>query len=162
MAAPTVGAVMADILPYLGVQQVFSQEDAAGKTVVLDDYTGMSAEDVKKKLKTLSLTARIVGTGDTVTGQIPRGGQAVPGNSEILIYLGEPVPTETVEVPDFTGMNRQQARAAAGELGLYILVVGNQEISTTVTVTAQDISPKTQVPVGSTVRLTFADTKAPD
>ena len=97
-----------------------------------------------------------------VTGQIPQGGKAVPGNSEILIYLGEPISTENVEVPDFTGMNRQQASTAAGELGLYILVTGNREISTTVTVTAQDISPKTQVAVGSTIRLTFADTKAPD
>lgn len=162
MAAPTVGAVMADILPYLGVQQVFSQEDAAGKTVVLDDYTGLSGEEIKKKLKALSLTAKFIGTGDTVTGQIPQGGKAVPGNSEILIYLGEPISTENVEVPDFTGMNRQQASTAAGELGLYILVAGNREISTTVTVTAQDISPKTQVAVGSTIRLTFADTKAPD
>ena len=153
---------MADILPYLGVEQSFSQEDAAGKTVVLEDYIGLSAEDVRKKLKTLSVTAKFVGTGDTVTGQIPRGGQSVPGNSEILIYLGEPTPTETVEVPDFTGMNRQQASAAAGELGLYILVAGNQEVSVSVTVTTQDISPKTQVPVGSTIRLTFADTKAPD
>ena len=162
MAAPTVGAVMADILPYLGVEQTFSEEDAAGKTVVLDDYTGLSAEEMKKQLKKLSLTAKFVGTGDTVTGQIPQGGQSVPGNSEILIYLGGSAPTETVEVPDFTGMNRQQASAAAGELGLYVLVAGNQEVSTTVTVTAQDIAPKTQVPVGSTVRLTFADTKAPD
>ena len=162
MAAPTVGAVMADILPYLGVNQTFSQEDAAGKTVVLDDFTGMTADDVKKQLKNLSLTARIIGTGDTVTGQIPQGGQSVPGNSEILIYLGVPAPAETVEVPDFTGMNRQQANAAAGELGLYILVTGNQEVSPSVTVTAQDISPKTQVPVGSTIRLTFANTKAPD
>ena len=162
MAAPTVGAVMADILPYLGVKQTFLEEDVAGKTVVLEDYTGLTADEVRKQLKKLSLMAEIIGTGETVTGQIPQAGRSVPGNSQILIYLGEPAPTETVEVPDFTGMNRQQASAAAGELGLYILVAGNQEVSTSVTVTNQDILPKTQVPVGSTLRLTFADTKAPD
>ena len=94
MAAPTVGAVMADILPYLGVKQSFKENEAAGKVVVLDDFTGMTADDVKKQLKNLSLTARIIGTGDTVTGQIPQGGQSVPGNSEILIYLGVPAPAE--------------------------------------------------------------------
>ena len=161
MAAPTVGAVMADILPYLGVEQSFSEEDAAGKTVVLEDFTGLTQKDAEKKLKALGLTAQYEGTGDRVTDQLPKQGSAVPGNSQILIYLGEKATERTVEVPDFTGMNRQQASAAAGALGLYILPAGNQEISPAVTVTAQNIAPKTQVTVGTTIRLEFADTKAP-
>jgi len=152
---------MADILPYLGVQQTFSEEDAAGKTVIVEDFIGLTPKEVEKRLKALGLTAQYVGTGDTVTDQIPKQGTSVPGNSQILLYLGEEAQQRTVEVPDFTGMNRQQASAAAGALGLYILPVGNQDISPTVTVTAQDIAPKTQVPVGTTIRLEFADTKAP-
>ena len=35
MAAPTVGAVMADILPYLGVERRFSEDDLASTTIVL-------------------------------------------------------------------------------------------------------------------------------
>ena len=161
MAAPTVGAVMADILPYLGVKQSFSEEDAAGKTVVLADFTGMTVKEANKRLKELELTPQYIGTGETVTGQIPQAGTSVPGGSQILLYLGEKVPEQTVEVPDFTGMNRQQASTAAGALGLYILPAGNQGISPTVTVTTQSIAPKTQVPVGTTIRLEFADTKAP-
>ncbi len=161
MAAPTVGAVMADILPYLGVKQTFSEEDAAGKVVVLDDYSGLSPKEADKLLKQSGITAEYIGTGETVTGQIPKQGASVPGGSQILLYLGDEAPEQTVEVPDFAGMNRQQASDAAGALGLYILASGNQEISPAVTVTAQDIAPKTQVPVGTTIRLEFADTKAP-
>ena len=161
MAAPTVGAVMADILPYLGVKQSFSEEDAAGKTVVLDDFSGMTAAEADKRLKALGLTAQYIGTGETVTGQIPQSGAAIPGNSQILLYMGDEVPEQTVEVPDFTGMNRQQASAAAGALGIYILPTGNQDVSPAVTVTAQDIAPKTQVRAGTIIRLEFADTKAP-
>ena len=161
MAAPTVGAVMADILPYLGVKQNFSEEDTAGKTVVLEDFTGQTPKQMDKYLKELGLTAQYIGTGETVTGQIPKAGISVPGGSQILLYLGDDVPEKTVEVPDFTGMNRQQASAAAGALGLYILPTGNLEISPAVTVTGQDIVPKTQVPVGTTIRLEFADTKTP-
>ena len=161
MAAPTVGAVMADILPYLGVQQSFPEGDVAGKTVVLDSLTGMTPKDADQYLKSQGLTARYVGSGETVTAQIPKQGEAVPGGSEILLYLGDSPPDEMVEVPDFTGMNRQQASAAAGELGLYILPTGNQEISPRVTVTAQSIAPKTKVSVGTTIKLEFADTKAP-
>ena len=161
MAAPTVGAVMADILPYLGVKQTFSEEDVAGKVVVLDDYSGLTPKEADKILKQSNITAKYIGTGETVTGQIPIQGASVPGGSEILLYLGDEIPEQTVEVPDFTGMNRQQASDAAGGLGLYILAAGNQGISPTVTVITQEITPKTQVPVGTTIRLEFADTKAP-
>ena len=65
-------------------------------------------------------------------------------------------------VPDFTGMNRQQASDAAGKAGLYILVAGNDRIDAGVVVTEQSEPKNTEVPVGSTVRLTFADTKAAD
>lgn len=162
MAAPTVGAVMADILPYLGVKQNYTEEDAAGRQVVMDDLTGLTLSEAEKLLKSQSLTSRTVGTGETVTAQIPAAGETVPGGSQVLLYLGEEPERDPVAVPDFTGMNRQQAFDAAGALGLYILVTGNDAISPKVTVTAQDIPAGTQVTVGTTIKLNFADTKAAD
>ena len=162
MAAPTVGAVMADILPYLGVKQTFSEGDAAGQSLVMDDYSGKTPKEAQQAAKEQGLTVRLSGSGDTVTGQIPSAGQTVPGGSQILLYLGEPAPDTPVTVPDFYGMTRQQASDAAGALGLYILVCGNQEISTAVTVTAQNIPAGTSVSPGTTVKLEFTDTKAAD
>ena len=153
---------MADILPYLGVKQSFSEEDIQGKTVIVEDLTGKTPKEADKLLKDSGLSAQYIGTGDTVTGQIPQSGSAVPGGSQILLYLGETPPMQTVEMPDFVGMNRQQANDAAGALGIYILPTGNQEISPAVIVTTQDIAPKTQVSVGTTVRLEFANARAPD
>lgn len=162
MAAPTVGAVMADILPYLGVERTFSQEDLAGQEIVLDAYTGLTAEEAERKLKNIGLSALVSGTGETVTGQIPAAGQTVPGGSQILLYLGQEPEQPMAAVPDFTGMNRQQASDAAGKLGLYILVKGNNAISSAVTVTAQSVAKDTQVPVGTTIALEFTDTAARD
>ena len=162
MAAPTVGAVMADILPYLGVEKTYAPEDAAGQVVILEDYTGMTAQEAQKALKKLGLTAVLRGEGETITGQIPLAGQGVPGDSQVLLYLGETAEPQRVEVPNFFGMDRQQADIAAGEAGLYILVSGNTEISPRVTVAAQDIAPGTQVTVGTTIKLKFIDTQATD
>ena len=162
MAAPTVGAVMADILPYLGVERQFSEEDPASQTVVLEDLTGFSQKDAEKYLKSASLSAIIIGQGDTVTGQIPGPGESVPGGSQVLLYLGEEPERGTVAVPDFSGMNRAQAEEAAGKLGLYILVTGNTEISPNVTVAAQDIPAGTELPFGSTITLHFTDNTARD
>ena len=80
----------------------------------------------------------------------------------MLLYLGEEPEKQTVEVPDFAGMHRQQAADAAGTLGLYVLVTGNSEIAPHVTVTAQDIPAGTQVQVGTTITLEFTDTSARD
>ena len=162
MAAPTVGAVMEDILPYLGVTRQYSPEDAAGQVVVLEDFTAMTATDAQKALKKLGLTAVVRGEGETVVAQLPAAGQSVPGNSQVLLYFSEVTEQATVAVPDFSGMHRQQAMDAAGKAGLYILVSGNIEISPQVTVVAQDIAPGTQVTAGTTIKLKFLDTQAAD
>ena len=162
MAAPTVGAVLADILPYLGVERTFSETDPAGLEIVVEDLTNLTAQDAERKLKDMGLKAKFSGTGETVTGQIPAAGQTVPGGSEVLLYLEQVPETAQVTVPDFTGMNRQQATDAAGALGLYVLVSGNGEVSSDVTVTAQSIPKDTQVSAGTTITLEFTDTTARD
>ncbi len=162
MAAPTVGGVLADILPYLGVEPQYSEEDAAGRVVVLEDYVGLTLAEAQKQLKALGLTAKIQGQGETVTAQLPAAGQEVPGDSEILLYLDETPDAETVTVPDFIGMNRQQAADTAGGLGLYIQVTGNTELSPTVKVVSQSVEKESTVPKGTTIKLSFADTKVRD
>ena len=162
MAAPTVGAVMADILPYLGVEKKFPEGELAGEVRVLEDYAGQTAQDAEKMLKQAGLSAKFSGEGELVTGQIPAPGQQIPGGSQVLLYLGETPAEELVSIPDFSGMTRQQAQACAETLGLYLLLEGNPETKDCVIVTAQDIPADTQVPAGTTVTLTFTDTKAKD
>ena len=158
MAAPTVGAVLGDILPYLGVERHFSPEETQGKEIVLEKYIDLTEKEASGKLNRIGLSAKFTGTGDRVTAQLLEPGQTVPGGSQVLLYLGGSPEAETVAVPDFTGMNRQQASLAAGKLGLYILVAGNDEVSPAVTVQAQSLPKDTQVPAGTTITLTFTDT----
>ena len=162
MAAPTVGAVMADILPYLGVEHTYAEDDIAGQMFIVEDMTGMTAEEAQKLLKGQNLTAKLQGTEDTVTGQIPAAGTAVPGGSEVLVYLGELPEKIVTTVPDFTGMNRQQANDAAGAAGLYIRIKGNTSLDPGVVVTLQSETKDTQIPVGTTVELEFTDIQATD
>ncbi len=162
MAAPTVGAVLADILPYLGVEQTLAADDPAATEQVMPDLTGLTAQEAEKLLSEYTLSASFIGAGETVVGQIPAAGERISGGSETVLYLsGEPGEV-MAEVPDFAGMTRQQASDAAGVLGLYILVAGNTEVSPSVTVQCQDIAPGTSVRVGTTIQLTFADGSTSD
>ena len=162
MAAPTVGAVMADILPYLGVPRVFSPEEEAGREVVVPNLCGLTQEQALDALKELGLESQVSGQGELVRAQIPAPGQVISGTGQVLLYLSEGQTPRQAAVPDFTGMHRQQAADAAGAVGLHILVSGNGDLSPSVTVTAQSIPKDTQVPTGTTVRLEFADTAARD
>jgi stage V sporulation protein D (sporulation-specific penicillin-binding protein) len=128
----------------------------------VEDYSGLTQKDAARKLKETGLLPEFLGIGENVTGQIPSPGEIIPGGSEVLLYLGEPMEQRSVTVPDFSGMNRQQAADAAGQLGLYLLVTGNREISPQVTVTAQNIPQDSQVPLGTTITLEFTDTTARD
>lgn len=162
MAAPTVGSVMSDILPYLEVERNYTEEDAAGREMVLQDWTGKTRKNAENALKALGLTARVIGDGETVTGQIPAAGETVSGDSQVLLYCGETPEAEDVTVPDFLGMDRMKAAQAAQDAGLNLLILGNTDISPEVTAAEQSVPPGTKVPRGTTIRVQFLNTKAAD
>ena len=157
MAAPTVGAVMADILPYLGVHHSYPEDDPAGKMILVEDFIGMETAAAEKLLKSQKRTYIKRGAGEQVTDQLPAPGQSVTGNTQVILYCGEMPENEKVKVPDFIGMTRQQASDAAGKLGLYVIPTGNPEIKPYVTVTEQSVPKDTEIPVGRSIQLTFTD-----
>ena len=157
MAAPTVGAIMADILPYLGVERT-----AEAEAIPLDNLTGLTLKEARALVKEQKLTVTSLGEGETITAQLPAAGEPVLPGSEVLVYLADADGERMVTVPDFTGMNRQQASQAAGKLGLFVNATGNQEESPQVTVCGQKEPAGTELPVGSAVTLQFADSTARD
>ena len=157
MAAPTVGAIMADILPYLGVERT-----AEAEAIPLGNLTGLTLKEARALVKEQKLTVTSLGEGETITAQLPAAGEQVLPGSEVLVYLADADGERMVTVPDFTGMNRQQASQAAGKLGLFVNATGNQEESPQVTVCGQKEPAGTELPVGSAVTLQFADSTARD
>ena len=89
MAAPTVGAVLGDILPYLDVKQSYPQDHPAATTVTVPDLRGMNREEAQKLLKELGLTAVMEGNLDIVTAQLPDPGEVVRGDWQMILYFGK-------------------------------------------------------------------------
>lgn len=162
MGAPTVRDILADVLPYLGVEPDYSDADISAINVVTPNVTGMTEAEAATALAEKSLTYRVVGDGATVTDQIPMGGASVPGASEIILYMGEEKPTDRVSVPDFTGMTVAQANDAAANAGLYLQAKGTSKTDGSVSVTYQSIAPEDKVARGTTVTVEFTDHSAQD
>lgn len=47
-----------------------------------------------------------------------------PGNSTVLLYTDDSMPTDEVEVPNLTGMTVAQASTTLSQLGLYLQAKG--------------------------------------
>ena len=82
MAAPTVGAVMSDILPYLGVSRSREPE-----MVELPDLTGLTSKEAENALKELGLAVVFAGEGVVVSSQIPAPAQQAETGSQVIVYL---------------------------------------------------------------------------
>ena len=93
---------------------------------------------------------------------IPAMGAEVPGNSEILVYLGEEVPKEPVTVPNFMGMTVAEARQAAKNAGIYIQAQGTDTAVGAIYVTYQSVAGGTSVQRGSTIHVEFTDNTVRD
>ena len=156
MAAPTVGAVMADILPYLEVDR--AQEPVIASVPELE---GLTPQEAQKALEDAGLSAVFQGDAELVTAQLPGNGTALEQGSQVLVYLGTAVP-ETAIVPDFTGMPPAQAAQAAADADLTLSAAGNPDPQQPIQVQLQDIPPNTAVEPGSTVTITFTDPSAHD
>lgn len=162
MAAPTVRGVLEDILPYLGVPRDYTDVDMSTVEVKMPSLAGLTETEAAAALEEESLTYRIVGEGTTVTGQIPAAGNGLPGNSQVIIYMGEQVETEMVDVPNFTGMTIGEANRAAANAGLYILVKGAASDNGYVLATGQNVEPGKQVVPGTMIHVDFTDQTARD
>lgn len=156
MAAPTVGSVLEDILPYLEV----SREEE--ETVTVPDLTGLTIREGKRTLKELALEGTVVGSGETIDHQLPQPGQTLPKGGGVILYLEEETLSENVTVPDFTGMTVAQANEAGGKAGICILASGNPDLTLPLTVLKQSIASGTQVEPGTVVSLKFTDPTARD
>lgn len=163
MAAPTAGSLFAQILPYLGIEPNYSEEEMAGADTNVPNCVNLSMEDAKKRLSDSGFAFRTVGDGDTVTDQTPVGGSIVPGNAEIILYLGAEKPNEKCVVPKVVGLTAEQANKALTDAGLIMKVMGDTSGSTTsVRVTTQSVAEGAEVSAGTVVSVQLTDVSMVD
>lgn len=159
MGAPTVGNMMADILPYLGVEPNYTEEELAFMDRGVPDLMEMPIEEAKQMLVDMGLTYRIIGAGDTVTMQMPSANSTVAAQSQIVLFAGGTPSEELEEVPDLTGLTYDIARQRLGFYALFINTDShNISDSKTVLVSKQSIEPGTKVEHGTVITVSLVDT----
>jgi len=93
IAAPVIGELFDNILPYLGIEERYTEEEMKQYkigSIEVPDLVGKSRDEVKKLLKIYEFgEAYTLGEGDIVVEQFPLPGEKVNKNSGIILYYGD-------------------------------------------------------------------------
>ncbi|MCF2616562.1 PASTA domain-containing protein [Oscillibacter valericigenes] len=156
MVAPTASQIMAEILPYLGIEPDYTAEEMAGADAAVPNVVGKTAADAKAVLEGAGFACKTVGSGETVTDQTPAGGAIVPNNAIIILYLGAEKSDAPSTVPNVLGKTAAQANQALTDAGLIMKVAGaTSATSGNVFAISQDKEAGTELKAGSVVTVQF-------
>ncbi|MBQ9519750.1 MAG: PASTA domain-containing protein, partial [Firmicutes bacterium] len=86
VAGPVMQQLMANILPYLGIKAQYNDKESDFAPVKAENYVGMKTSEAKQRLEKLKITAETVGSGETVTAQLPAPGELINAESKIILY----------------------------------------------------------------------------
>lgn len=155
MAAPCVGNILSDILPYLGVEQKGSGTSA---NVTVPNVRSATVEDATAQLEALGFQVAVDGVGETVTDQAPVGNQKVTSGSKIILYAGTEKPSALVTVPNMIGKSYRAAIQYFEAFGLCVKTAGVlPSDSNTIVVQRQSIDAGEQVPYGTVIEIGLID-----
>ena len=157
VAGPTFEKCMKQILNYLGVERKYTEEELEKIDTTAPNVTGETVDDAKSTLEGKDLNYKVMGDGDTVLEQIPAFGEAIPQGGTVVLYTDTESTSETVEVPDLTGMSLAAANQAAVDSGVQILVTGAALTSDNPVSQTQDIEPGTKVRPGTVITVGFVE-----
>ena len=159
MAAPYVSAFLAKVLPYLGVEPEYTEEELATAEIKVPRLVGKESADATAAIKELGIAVQIIGGEGEVVSQSPKQGSYISKNGgKIILYTNNADPENEdnkVAVPSVLGMTVAEANTLIINAGLNIAIEGaqNYEKGSGALVTSQSLQVGEKVPLGSVVTI---------
>ena len=161
MAAPCVGNMLADILPLsLGIMPRYTEDDLMEINVDMPRVTGKSVEEAKELLDEFGMECRVIGSGESVTGQLPSSNAYVASGTTVVLYAGRDIPKDDVTVPHLTGMAYSEAKQALESRGLFIRTTGALRSDSRTAVSVQSIPAGEEAAYGTIIEVTLINKDA--
>lgn len=157
VAAPYVANVMSSILPYLGIEAVYTEKELENLTKILPNYVGWSVEDARQSMGYLGIDYEVIGDGDKVVKMAPVGGSGVRKDGKIYLYAEKITEDNNVIVPDVMGKSATVANLMITNSKLNINITGttNYETGVGAVVVSQSPAAGEKVPKGTLVTVEF-------
>lgn len=156
VAAPVVGSILSEILPYLGVETSFTAAEQAVRNVAVPNVVGQSAHMGMAAMTQVQLSAAIVGGGNTVIAQVPAEGSVIQKGSTVILYTDQDSLSDKVIVPDIRGKTGQVVNTILVNAGLNLNAEGISQSSESAVAISQSIEPGTEVARGTLITVEFS------
>jgi len=108
IAAPVVREIFSELLPYLGVDTTYSEEDRKYMDALVPNVVGESVEDATSDLEKKGFNVRVLGDGEKVTAQTPVGAKSAPKSCTVIITTDSTGKIPKTIVPDLVGCSPTQ------------------------------------------------------
>lgn len=160
ISAPVGSKIMTDILPYMGYEPQYTDEELDKISVSVPDVTGEEITAAKTRINSSKLSYKVIGNGEKVVKQLPEAGSSVYNGGMVILYTEESE-AQTATVPNLIGLTANGVNSAAAEAGINVEFSGNVSSSTVLSY-AQDIAAGETVPLGQIVTVYFRDEASAD
>lgn len=160
ISAPVNSKIMEDVLPYLGYEPSYSEEELKKLSLTVPGTVGNTVAEAKGKVTAAKLEYKVVGTGEKVIRQLPEEGSKVITGGIVILYTEETAGSK-VTVPNLTGLTATEVNTRAASAGINIEFSGN---TTTGGIKSykQSVAEGTSVDAGTIVTVYFRDESAID
>ena len=154
-AGPVCQSILADTLPYLGVEPLYTEEELANLSTITPSVTDQEVSTATTIINNNNLKYSILGDGKTVIRQIPEAGSSIPKDGTVVLYTDSASLDTTTAVPDFHNLTLSQANATARAANLNLEISGVGLDSGEAVVYSQDYEPGAKVDPGTVIYLVF-------
>ena len=89
VAGPVMKELMSNVLPYLGIEPQYTEEESKMEEVLkidVPDFIGKKVSECKSELNELKIKYDIKGEGETVLRQFPESGEKINLTSKVILY----------------------------------------------------------------------------
>ena len=125
VAAPYIAKIFETVLPYLGIEPIYTEEEEKMLAKEIPNYVGLSASHAKAYAESRGLSVEIIGEGSTVSRQMPASGSLYMGEvTHVIFYTEEQTKSKTVAVPGVIGKTATEANLSIINAGLNIKFEG--------------------------------------
>ena len=161
ISAPVNSKIMADILPYLGFEPSYTDEQLKKLAITVPDTVGDTVANAKGKITTQKLEYKVVGNGEKVVRQLPAAGSKVISGGVVILYTEDGTTASKATVPNFTGLSATEANAAAARAGVNVEFSGNTSTGG-LKAYKQSVEAGKEVDAGTVITVYFSDDNVVD
>ena len=156
VAAPYSAKIMAEILPYLGVDPAYTEEELSSLGQMVPNYVGKTLTFASSDLTGKGFKIRVEGKGSNVIAQSPAYGTQMSKGSVVVLYTEEGLKSENVSVPNVMNLSAADANRILVNAGLNVAMV-NTTINSSggARVFKQSVPAGTPVAPGTLVTIEF-------